>query len=94
MEVTDGGSRQVGRESHFLFAGFPEEDRTLAMQPLPLLFPISVGTADPTPAMVPQPWYLSQDLGHFRACQRHKPVLASQRIHPCLSNPEPSWTLL
>lgn len=55
MEVTDGGTRRVGRECHFLFAGFPEEDRTLAMEPLPLLFPVSVGTADPTPAVVSQP---------------------------------------
>lgn len=65
MEVMDGGTRQVARESHFLFAGFPSEKRALAVGPVPFLFPISVGTADPTPAIVSQPGFRDTS-GHLR----------------------------
>lgn len=55
MDEVDEGSRQAGRESHFLFAGFPEEERAfLSRGTSAFLFPIDEGSADPSPAS-PQP---------------------------------------
>ena len=83
----DRGTRQVGRECHFLFARFPKEERTSAMGPVPFFSSVLVQET------LSQPWFLSQDLGTLWPISEHKPTLALC-IHSCLSNPELSWTWL
>ena len=84
----DRGTREVGRECHFLSARSPKEGGTSAMGQV--LFFFSSLLVQET---LSRPWFPSQDLGTLWPISEHKPTLALC-IHPCLSNPELSWTWL